>query len=84
MFFFTDYNSVTNYAQDNKPYTYDIDMNIVRYKLEDDSLILLQWFKNNYMKLNEDKCVSYYSEWKTNLSIMVGAAIIKNSSMENY
>ena len=42
MFFFTDYNSVTNYAQDNKPYTYDIDMNIVRYKLEDDSLILLQ------------------------------------------
>ena len=42
MFFFTDYNSVMNYADENKPYAYDIDMNIVRYKLEHDSLILLQ------------------------------------------
>ena len=29
--------------------------NLVR-RLEHDSLIAIEWFESNYMKLNEDKC----------------------------
>ena len=32
------------------------DLNVVKRKLETNSKKAIQWFKENYMKLNEDKC----------------------------
>ena len=38
------------------PHTCDQDLDTLLQKLEHDSSNLLKWLRNNYMKLNEEKC----------------------------
>ena len=45
-----------SYADDNTPYTINQDTDSVTIKLEDLSVPLLHWFKENKLKLNLDKC----------------------------
>ena len=45
-----------NFADDTTIYACDKDLEIVKRKLENNSKIAIQWFKQNYMKLNSDKC----------------------------
>ena len=56
LFWFIDYCDICNFADDTTPYTCDQKLAVVLQKLEHDSLNAIEWFKNNYMKLNEDKC----------------------------
>ena len=37
-------------------YACDKDLETVKRKLENNSKVAIQWFKQNYMKLNSDKC----------------------------
>ena len=53
--FSTDF-KIANYANDCSPFEFSGTTNDVILKLENDAIILMQWFKNNYMKLNPDKC----------------------------
>ena len=32
------------------------DLNSLIYRLEHDSLLVIKWFEDNYMKLNQEKC----------------------------
>ena len=47
--------------------------------------LAIEWFENNYMKLNDDKChllisgFKYQSHWA-----MVGTSKIEKVSMKNY
>ena len=43
-------------ADDNTLYTYDIRLNVLIDKLESSANLVIDWFRNNYMKLNESKC----------------------------
>ena len=45
-----------NYADDTTFHTTDQDLNALILRLEHDSLLAIEWFEVNYMKLNEDKC----------------------------
>jgi len=47
---------VTNFADDTTIYVCDKVLENLKSKLEKDSSNALDWFKNNYMKLNTDKC----------------------------
>ena len=47
---------ICNYADDASTYTCDIRLENVVSMLEYDSKIIIEWFGNNSMKLNEDKC----------------------------
>ena len=38
-------------------------------KLEHDSFLAIEWFQNNYMKLNEDKCDLHQGRTKINCNI---------------
>ena len=45
-----------NYADDTTFHACDMDLkNLVR-RLEHDSMLVIEWFESNYMKLNQDKC----------------------------
>ena len=48
--------NVASYADDNTPYTSDIIVNLVLEKLESSTHDLFQWFEENHMKANLDKC----------------------------
>ena len=46
----------TSDADDNTPYTIGKDMEDVIFKLQNSSKTLFQWFMDNQMKANPDKC----------------------------
>ena len=55
LFFFTDDLSMSNYADDNSPFEISLTNEQVMNKLEEDAIILIEWFQNNYMKPNPEK-----------------------------
>ena len=56
LFFFITQTDVCNYADDYTFYTCDKDLKSLIQRLEHDSLIAIEWFDCNYMKLNSKKC----------------------------
>ena len=55
IFYFIVYSIIYNYADDNTlSYTHK-DFNFLRNVLQEESLILIQWFDRNFMKANPDK-----------------------------
>ena len=53
-----------NYADDTTIYACDQELETVLNCLEHDTLIAIEWFDNNYMKLNSDKCHLLISGFK--------------------
>ena len=47
---------ICNYADDTTIYACDNNIDNVLTRLENDSNIIIQWFADNFMKLNTDKC----------------------------
>ena len=47
---------VCNFADDTTLYACDNDIKSTIRRLEHDTLIAIEWFAANYMKLNEEKC----------------------------
>ena len=56
LFFLTDYTEVCNFADDNTFFVCDKDPGSLINRLENDSFLAIEWFENNYMKLNQDNC----------------------------
>ena len=48
--------NVCNFADDKTPYVCNKNPEFVLLKLEEQSNIAINWFVNNYMKMNSDKC----------------------------
>ena len=47
---------------DLTPYIYSKNLDFVLTKLEEHSIMAMEWFENNYMKINSDKCHLFISE----------------------
>ena len=56
LFWINEYTNVCNLADDTTLYASDIELNKLMLSLEHDSLLAIEWFESNYMKLNTDKC----------------------------
>ena len=56
MFYDIDKCDIASYADDNTPYTSYFDLEEVIQKLGLTTNNLFEWFKNNHMKANADKC----------------------------
>ena len=56
MFYLTESTEVCNFADDTTFFACDEDLNSFIKRLEHDSLLAIEWFQNNNMKLNQDKC----------------------------
>ena len=47
---------VCNLADDTTPFVCEMDLDILLQKLESEGYSVIEWFKNNYMQLNQGKC----------------------------
>ena len=56
LFLFINDIDIASYADDNTPYTVHKNPEKIIKVLENTSVDLLKWFKNNGMKANADKC----------------------------
>ena len=64
LFFLTEKTNVCNYADDTTFYACDSDLHYLISRLEHDSVLAIEWFECNDMKLNQDKCHLLISEHK--------------------
>ena len=53
---FVSKDDISNYADDNTPYSVETTIDSLVSSLENDTDTLIQWFSDNYLKLNADKC----------------------------
>ena len=56
LFFLVDYTKVCNFADDTTYFASDKDIVSMINRLKHDSFLAIEWFQNNCMKLNKDKC----------------------------
>ena len=56
LFFILNYVDIASYADDNTPYVIADDINGVITSLEKASKALFEWFENNLLKSNANKC----------------------------
>ena len=64
MFYLTESTEVCNFADDTTFFACDENLNSLIKRLEHDSLLAIEWFQNNNMKLNQDKCHLLVSGYK--------------------
>ena len=67
LFYLTECTNVCNYADDTTFHACGSDLKDLITRLEHDSLLAIQWFQANYMKLNEEKCHLHISGHKHEL-----------------
>ena len=77
IFYFVDKCEITNYADDNTPYSVDEDMDTLLQSLENDNEILIKWFTDNYFKANADKFHLLISNHSKDLTIKVENEVIE-------
>ena len=56
LFYLTELTDVCNYADDTTFHACDSNLDNLIRRLEHDSVLAIEWFESNYMKLNQDKC----------------------------
>ena len=71
---------IANYADDSTPYSINSTIDALIYALETDTNILIKWFKDNYLKLNTDKCHLLVSKHTENVFINAADDIIECQS----
>ena len=80
LMWFINYGEVCNYADDTTLYSCNTNLNDLKFNLEKDSLNAIDWFKNNYMKLNTDKCKLLVAGHKDHsLRIKVGDSTVEQN-----
>ena len=72
---------IASYADDNTPYTTGNSMEEVIQKLENAAKTLFQWFSDNQMKANPDKC-HFLCNSNSEVSLTIETQKIKNSKFE--
>ena len=81
IFWFTPDINIANYADDTTPYAIEDSTQQLITILEQNTEKILEWYSDNYMKSNEDKCHLLVTG-TTETSVKVGNHDIKNSSSE--
>ena len=83
LFMFVTDCKICNYADDTTIYVCDDNHENVINKLKTETLLISEWFRNNYMKLNDDKChLMIFGEKSNGLSIKIGSVTITESREE--
>ena len=77
IFWFTPEINIANYADDSTPYTTSNDIETLLDILQKNTVKLMQWFTENYMKSNNDKCHLIVSS-PDDVSIEIGCNEIVN------
>ena len=70
------------YADDNTPYFCDKNLEVLLSKLQICALKLFEWFSNNHMKMNSDKCHLILSSNDENKKIELNGEAINNTQVQ--
>ena len=71
---------ICNYADDTTIYVVSDKIDDVVRRLEDGIAAVLNWFPNNYMKLNEEKChVMIFGGIHDDIRVKIGTSVIKET-----
>ena len=75
---------ICNYADDTTIYTCNKNLDNIVDRLENDCSIALEWFSDNFMKLNADKCHLLVLGQRCDdpVTVRIGSADVVNSSEE--
>ena len=74
---------ICNYADDTTIYACDTNIESVIKTLESDALKIAEWFPNNFMKLNGDKChLMVFGDKSNDVTLSIGSMTIKESTEE--
>ena len=84
LFVFVKDAQICNYASDTTIYACDTNIKSVIKTLEsDDALKIAEWFPNNFMKLNGDKChLMVFGDKSNDVTLNTGSITIKESTEE--
>ena len=80
MFYFTNESKLANYADDNTLYTVKENITDLLKILENETCIILDWFRKNEMKPNGDKCHLIVCN-QENVSVKLGNEIIHTTDL---
>ena len=78
IFFFLDKTKIANYADDNSTYGEEDSIENLLRILETETAVVLNWFKTNEMKSNDDKCHLIIAN-QDNLTVNLGEETIESS-----
>ena len=76
IFFFINESTLTNYADDNTPYAVNPNLDALINSLIKDTTTLIQWFDNNYFKMNTDKCHLLITNHKDDVTAIIAGETI--------
>ena len=80
LFMFVNDAQICNYADDTTIYACDSNIESIIETLESDALKIAEWFRNNCMKLNEDKChLMVFGDKSNDISLNIESVRIKES-----
>ena len=79
LFLFVKEVDIMSYANDNTPYACSENIDITLEKLEEVGKVLFEWFSNNFLKANADKCHLILRTHEP-FSINIDNEVIKNSN----
>ena len=80
LFFFMLSSDIANYADDNSPYSCEINTDAVVLQLENDAKLLLEWFTKNGLKANPDKFHLILNETRNEIFLEIQDFKIYNSN----
>ena len=79
IFYFVDKSDLANYADDTTPHTVEITIDSLLQCLHKDTSVLINWFKDNYLQMNPDKCKLIISKRDKGLSLIIDNDLIECS-----
>ena len=68
---------MTNYADDNTPYAINSNVDALIESLVNDTSTLIEWFNDNYFKMNADKCHLLVTKHDDDVSVVIDGKTIK-------
>ena len=99
LFWLNEETDICNYADDTTPHACDTEIQNLIRRLERECLLAIEWFDNNYMVLNEEKChflmAGYRHEqlfanvgdnqiWESNDEVLLGITIDKEMKFKEH
>ena len=83
IFWFVHRTKICNYADDTTIFACHPDLDTIIKQLEEDSSVIVKWFSDNFLKLNDDKChLMIIGEKSTEATVSLGNSMINESDCE--
>ena len=82
-FWFANRTKICSYVDDTTVFACHSDLETVIRQLEDDCSVIVKWFSDNFLKLNDEKChLMVFGDKNTKTTVEIGNSEIKKSDCD--